>query len=51
MIAQLRDVDLVRERAAIERFDVLHENSEVDPLEIDTAVDDRIEHEAVVGAR
>ena len=51
VITQLRDVRLAGKRRGIQRFDVCHADRELETLEIDPPVDDRVEHEAIVRAR
>src|SRR5262249_39448854 len=36
---------------SVQRFDIGHPHRELEPFEIDALVDDRVEHETVVGAR
>ncbi len=45
---ELGDVDVAREGAMIQRLDVGERHAELEPLEIDAPMHDRVEHEAVV---
>ncbi|MND03956.1 hypothetical protein D3C83_240140 [compost metagenome] len=45
---ELRDVHRLRERRFVQGLDVGERDRKVEPLEIETALGDRIEHEAVV---
>src|SRR5581483_2101216 len=49
VIAQLADVDAAGERRGVQRLDVGQAHVEIEALEIDAPVHNRIEHEAVVG--
>src|SRR5262249_5670708 len=50
VVAHLGHLRLARKRGGVERLDVLEVHGELEPLEIDSAVGDRIEHEAIVRA-
>src|SRR5262249_56047669 len=51
VITQFCDLSLAGERCIIEGFDVRQIDIEVESLEIDTTIHDRVEHEAIVRAR
>src|SRR5437870_2698990 len=51
VVAELRDLGLSRERRAVQDFNVREVDDELEPFGIDAAVDDRVEHEAVVRTR
>src|SRR5262245_36745788 len=51
VVTELGDVDGPVERGAVERFHVVETNRELETLDVDSLVDDRVEHEAVVRAR
>jgi len=50
VVTQLGDVGLTGKRRFIQRFDVRHADRELQAFEVDPAIDDRIEHEAIVRA-
>ncbi len=50
VITEFRDVDRLIEGGAIQRFHVLETDRKLQAFEIDPAVDDRVEHEAIVRA-
>jgi hypothetical protein len=50
VIAQLRDVGVAGECRVVQRFNVGQTHRKVEPLQIDSLVHDRVEHEAVVRA-
>jgi hypothetical protein len=48
MKTELRDVRIAGKGFPVERLDVGHPHVELESLQIDTPVDDRVEHEAVI---
>jgi hypothetical protein len=45
------DVDVAAEGPTVERFHIVHRYAELQPLEVDALMHNRIEHEAVIGTR
>ncbi len=48
---ELRDVDVAAQGPTVERLHIVQNDAELQPLEVDALMDDRIEYEAVIGTR